>query len=156
MRRTNLLAVLFVCLVACSSNGSGAPPQGQGGSNATGTGGRDGGVGGLGGGAGSGLGGATVDAGGGAVDAAAPGTPFGCGDVSCAIDETYCRQIQGIGGQNGGDAGLNVVTSYDCASFKPGCAPRDCSCIVTNPGNVYCASCSQASSGGILAICGAL
>jgi len=87
---------------------------------------------------------------GGAIDASPPGTPFTCGDSTCVIGETYCRVIR----QQGAPQDAGFPTIYDCASFKTGCSPLDCSCIFANPGNVYCYACRETETGGIVASCG--
>jgi len=137
-----LLSLLMSTLQACSSTGD------PGSDAATGTGGFTGD--GLGG---NGADGSTPDVVRDALlDAAPPGTPFSCGDgaLTCATGETYCRRI---GGQRLPDGG-QYPTRYDCAPFKSNCSPLDCSCILPNPGDVYCYACEQQPSGAVIAQCG--
>lgn len=140
-----LLCLLLSALQACSSTRDSGNDGGQGTGGVTilGTGGNGTG----------GTGGAPVDAARDAwLDAAPAGTPFDCGGgaLSCAVGQTYCRQISGQLLPDGGQ----FPTRYDCATFKTDCPAGDCSCIVTNPGNVYCFACEQMPSGAVLAHCG--
>jgi hypothetical protein len=141
-----LLAITLPAIQACSSTGGIDAGAGTGGAilGTGGTPGTGGGVPGTGGGA-PGTGGS-----GGAIDASPPGTPFPCGDTTCVIGETYCRVIH----QQDAPEDAGFPTIYDCAPFKPGCSPLDCSCIVPNGGAVYCYACRETETGGILASCG--
>jgi hypothetical protein len=112
--------------------------------------------------AGSGIGGFTGNDGAGGntpdaardalLDAAPPGTPFICSDgiLTCKIGETYCREIAGQLMPDGGQ----YPSRAECAPFKDNCSPHDCSCIIANPGNIYCFACTQLPSGAVVAQCG--
>ena len=121
-------------------------------SNGGGAGGNLGSGGGFGGAAGetNGQGGNPVDAARDALlDAAPNGTPFPCGDATCAIGQTYCRRITGnfvIDGSTG-------PTYYDCAPPTAGCTPLDCSCVLKSQGAWYCLSCEQMPNGAVVADC---
>jgi hypothetical protein len=102
--------------------------------------------------AGNGSGGS--GSGGGAEDAAvASGSPFSCGDASCATGQTYCRQLAAPGGYTGSNAS-NTIYSYDCPALNDGCPAHDCSCVTVNQGFAYCSSCSVLDGGGVVASCG--
>jgi hypothetical protein len=137
-----LLAVVLMFLVvatmqACSSTNAGS---GTGGFSGAGLGGNIGD-------------GATTDSARDALlDAAPTGTPFNCGDgaLTCAIGETYCRNIAGQRTPDGGQD----PSRAECASFKTNWSPLDCSCIFANPGNIYCFLCTQMPSGAVVTQCG--
>jgi hypothetical protein len=83
------------------------------------------------------------------LDAAPTGTPFPCGDATCAIGETYCRQISG--GRDF-DGGL-IAPYYSCVAPIPSCTPLDCSCVPQNQGAYFCPACQQTPDGAVTASC---
>jgi hypothetical protein len=82
----------------------------------------------------------------GRLDGAAIGTPFDCGPVQCAVDQTYCHLFM----SRNADA---YPDTFDCVPFPASCPTRDCSVVPSGgQGATYC-DCSQAASGAITTAC---
>ena len=83
----------------------------------------------------------------------ASGTPFACGDQTCAVGETFCEGFTPrVTSYYPADAGP-VLYSYSCRPFPDSCPQHDCACLVQHQaGNIGC-TCSTSDSGGVSAYC---